>query len=116
MYFGEQEDLEYNYFDYHEQYDNNKLLDFDLSELLSENTYKTFNEWKALGLCVRKGEKSHKRDLCDRALFSGKQVREPKLFFINKSQLTEENEKLKSELCTIKNSKLYKLLHKLKLI
>ena len=116
MYFGEQEDIDLNPFEYLEQSYNDKLSEFDLDMLLSENTFKTFDEWKRIGLCVKKGEKSIARNHANNALFSGKQVREPQLFFINKSHLTEENEKLKKELLTIKNSKSYKLLHKMKLI
>ena len=37
--------------------------------------YETFNEWKSLGLSVKKGEKSHKRNNKGEAVFSEQQVK-----------------------------------------
>ena len=88
----------------------------ELNSLLTKDIFKTFNEWKELGLCVRKGEKSFKRDYDGIALFSGLQVNNPLLMFRDKNKIINDNISLKQELNDIKNSKAYKLLHKIGLL
>lgn len=97
----------FNYLEY--------LTDSEQDISLLETVYNTYDDWKALGLPVKKGMVSGKRNSDGVSLFSGKQVRLPKLIRSNKEQFVEL-EHLKTELNNIKNSYIYKFFHLLKLL
>lgn len=75
-----------------------------------ENVILTYDEWRAAGYQVNKGEKAKAKNVLDKALFEVSQCKNLLSPYVKFDTVVSENERLTNELNKIKNSFLYKLL------